>query len=89
MSASEGQPPSSRGRWRAPAIGAVTGLAVAVAIVVPSAIASGGQSDGKCIRGKSASVVAPRSAAAASFALQSGGAGSGDKPDKAGATCEE
>jgi len=58
MSASEEQGPSPRrrrrvplagtGRWRAPAIGAATGLVVAAAIVVPSAIASGGQSSGAC-----------------------------------------
>lgn len=47
MSAPEGQP-SSRRRWRAPAIGAVTGLAVAAAIVVPSAIAAGGQGSRPC-----------------------------------------
>jgi hypothetical protein len=47
MSAPEGQP-SSR-RWRAPAIGAVTGLAVAAAIVVPSAIAAGGQGSRPCV----------------------------------------
>lgn len=48
MSAPEGQP-SSRRRWRAPAIGAVTGLAVAAAIVVPSAIAAGGQGSRPCV----------------------------------------
>ena len=53
MSAPEGQP-SSRARWRAPAIGALTGLAVAAAIVVPSAIASGGQSASQCAAAKSA-----------------------------------
>ncbi len=53
MSAPEGQP-SSRRRWRAPAIGAVTGLAVAAAIVVPSAIASSGPSAGPCVAAKSA-----------------------------------
>ena len=74
MSASEGQSPSSRGRWRAPAIGAVTGLAVAAAIVVPSAIASGGHSDGKCVTGKSAPAIAARSAAAGkSVAAPAGG----------------
>jgi hypothetical protein len=54
MSPSEGRRLFSRGRWRAPAIGAVTGLVVAAAIVVPSAIASGGQSSGQCVAGKTA-----------------------------------
>ena len=64
MSPSEEQGPSSRGRWRkamsgpgrwrAPAIGAATGLVVAAAIVVPSAIASSGQSAGSCAAGKTA-----------------------------------
>lgn len=54
MSASDDPRPSSRARWRAPAIGAVTGLAVAAAIVVPSAVAAGGQSSGPCVAGKAA-----------------------------------
>jgi hypothetical protein len=54
MSASDDPRPSSRARWRAPAIGAVTGLAVAAAIVVPSAVAAGGHSSGPCVAGKSA-----------------------------------
>ena len=54
MSASQPQPPSSQRRWRAPVIGAVTGLVVAAAIVVPSAIAAGGQSSGSCAATKSA-----------------------------------
>jgi hypothetical protein len=62
MSASEGQSPSSRGRWRAPAIGAVTGIAVAAAIVVPSAIASGGRSAGPCVAGKNAAATAAQRA---------------------------
>ena len=57
MSAPEEQP-ASRSRWRAPAIGAVTGLAVAAAIVVPSAIAAGGQGSRPCVAGKSARAVA-------------------------------
>ena len=58
MSAPEAQP-SSRRHWRAPAIGAVTGLAVAAAIVVPSAIAAGGQGSRPCV---------PSSAAASKLA---------------------
>jgi hypothetical protein len=58
MSGSEGQHPSSRRRWRAPAIGAVAGLAVAAAIVVPSAIAAGGQSAGSCAATKSTRAIA-------------------------------
>lgn len=58
MSGSEGQRPSSAGRWRAPVIGAVTGLIVAAAIVVPSAIAAGGSNSGPCIAGKSARAAA-------------------------------
>ena len=54
MSPSEGRRLFAGGRWRAPAIGAVTGLMVAAAIVVPSAIAAGGQSSGPCVAGKSA-----------------------------------
>jgi hypothetical protein len=73
MSDSEGQSPSSRGRWRARAIGAVTGLAVAAAIVVPSAIAAGGQSDGKCTAGKSAPATASRTAAAGKAAHATAG----------------
>ena len=42
--------PSPRRRWRAPAIGAATGLVVAAAIVVPSAIASSGQSTATCAK---------------------------------------
>jgi hypothetical protein len=53
MSASEDQDRSSRRQWRAPVIGAVTGLAVAAAIVVPSAIAAGGQGSGSCAAAKS------------------------------------
>lgn len=54
MSASDDPRPSSGARWRAPAIGAVTGLVVAAAIVVPQAIASSGHSSGQCVAGKSA-----------------------------------
>jgi hypothetical protein len=64
MSASEEQVPSARRRWRAPVTGAVTGLVVAAAIVVPSAIASSGQSRAACAGGKSArELVAPGAAA--------------------------
>ena len=56
MSASEGHG-SPRGRWHAPEIGALTGLAVAAAIVVPSAIASGGSSSPPCVGSKSARAV--------------------------------
>lgn len=55
---------SGAGRWRAPAIGAATGLVVAAAIVVPSAIASGGQSAGPCTAGKSARALVASGAAA-------------------------
>ena len=41
---SEAQGGSSRRRWRAPVVGAVTGLAVAAAIVGQSALASSGSS---------------------------------------------
>jgi hypothetical protein len=64
MSGSEGQRPSSAGRWRAPLIGAVTGLIVAAAIVVPSAIAAGGNNSGPCIAGKSARAAASSDAGA-------------------------
>ncbi len=64
MSGSEGQRPSSGRRWRAPAIGAVTGLVAAAAIVVPSAIAAGGQNAGQCVAGKSARAAASSSAGA-------------------------
>jgi hypothetical protein len=67
MSPSEGRRLFSGGRWRAPAIGAVTGLAVAAAIVVPSAIASGGQSAKPC-------VVSQAQAAAASGKAQTAAA---------------
>lgn len=58
MSATDEPRPSSRARWRAPAIGAVTGLVVAAAIVVPSAIASSGTSSGPCVAGKAARAMA-------------------------------
>ena len=64
MSAPEGQP-TPRRRWRAPAIGALTGLAVAAAIVVPSALASGTQSSGACAAGKSARAAVASSGSAA------------------------
>jgi hypothetical protein len=67
MSAPEEQP-TSRSRWRAPAIGAVTGLAVAAAIVVPSAIAAGGQGSRPCVAGKSARAVASSVAEASKLA---------------------
>lgn len=57
MSASDEPRASSRARWRAPALGAVTGLAVAAAIVVPQAIASSGQSSGPCAAGKAARAI--------------------------------
>ena len=63
MSGSEGQQPTSGGRWRAPLIGAMTGLVVAAAIVVPSAIAAGGQSAKPCVASKSAPAIASRSSA--------------------------
>jgi len=62
MSASDDPRPSSRARWRAPAIGALTGLAVAAAIVVPQAIASSGPSSGQCVAGKLARAVAAHDA---------------------------
>ncbi len=70
MSASQPQSPSSARRWRAPAIGAVTGLAVAAAIVVPSAVAAGGQNAGPCLASKSAraNVAAPATAGTAAGA---------------------
>ncbi len=70
MSAPEGQP-SSRRRWRAPAIGAVTGLAVAAAIVVPSAIAAGGQGSRPC--GSSPAAASKLAAAATKPAPAPGG----------------
>jgi hypothetical protein len=72
MSAPE-QQPTSRSRWRAPAIGAVTGLAVAAAIVVPSAIAAGGQGLRPCVAGKSARAVASSLAGASKLADASAG----------------
>jgi hypothetical protein len=57
---------SHASRWRAPVTGAVAGLAVAAAIVGPSALASNGQSAGKCAAAKRArAVVAPSAAAEA------------------------
>ncbi|HXD64126.1 MAG TPA: hypothetical protein VNV17_05905 [Solirubrobacteraceae bacterium] len=50
---------------------------MAAAIVVPSALASGGQSDGKCITGKSAPAIAARSAAAGKAAGAVAGKGAG------------
>jgi len=72
MSAPEGQP-SSRARWRAPAIGALTGLVVAAAIVVPSAIASGGQSASQCAAAKSARAASASDAGAGKPAPDPGG----------------
>lgn len=81
MSAPEEQP-TSRSRWRAPAIGAVTGLAVAAAIVVPSAIAAGGQGSRPCVAGKSARAVASSVAGASKLADAAAGkpAPAADKP---------
>lgn len=45
---SDAQDRSSGSRWRAPVTGAVAGLAVAAAIVGPSALASNGGSAGPC-----------------------------------------
>lgn len=70
MSASEEPRPSSRVRWRAPLTGAVTGLAVAAAIVVPSAIAAGGQSSGQCVGSKAARAMASPPTAADSVPSQ-------------------
>ncbi|HEY6522113.1 MAG TPA: hypothetical protein VIY10_00020, partial [Solirubrobacteraceae bacterium] len=70
MSGSEEQRPSSGRRWRAPVVGAATGLVVAAAIVVPSAIAAGahsagrsaGRSAGQCVASKSARAIASANA---------------------------
>ncbi len=66
MSGSEGQRPSSGRRWRAPLVGAATGLVVAAAIIVPSAIAAGahsaGRSAGQCLASKSARAIASANA---------------------------
>jgi hypothetical protein len=51
---------AASGRWRAPVVGAATGLAVAAAIVVPSAIASSGGNSRPCVAGKAAPAVASR-----------------------------
>lgn len=73
MSASQPAQPSPRRRWRAPAIGALTGLAVAAAIVVPSAIASGGQSSGPCVASKAQAAASDASGSKARGVAAPGG----------------
>ncbi len=80
MSTSQPQPPSSHGSRRASAIGAVTGLAVAAAIVVPSAIAAGGQSAGPCAAAKSSRAIAASRAAVVGAPGASASAGNGQAP---------
>ena len=90
MSGSERRRWSIGSRWRAPMIGAVTGLAVAAAIVVPSAIASAGRSAGPCAAGNNAAAAklaaatahqgAPAAQAAAKAGVKAPGGSAGGVP---------
>lgn len=67
-------------RWRAPVTGSVAGLAVAAAIVGPSALASGGGSAKPPTAGNAAHKVAHVSDATAAKAKRAGGQSAGPGP---------